>query len=215
MDSTVSTEKFVTAPRVDHRALHVARLILALIITPAVLIYPWGRSFIMGGMINGRAGIEPAVRRGPVLAGISPADGIDVGPIGAASVAAVGSARHTGPAGAMDAYRRPLDLALYGQAASQARHRARVRPDVIVGPLERLDVLPSLAVEMAARRPGGRRGDDACVRGAVSGRRDRGRISSRFHLAQRSHYRSWGPSISYGGGVRRPRPPRFDSDDSG
>ena len=53
MDSSTLTEEPAIDSRQNHRAVHVARLVLALVITPALLIHAWGRSLIVG-MIQGR-----------------------------------------------------------------------------------------------------------------------------------------------------------------
>jgi len=53
MNPHESPQNSTVAKSPDRRSLHLARLVLAVIVTLAGLFYPWGRSFIMG-MIQGR-----------------------------------------------------------------------------------------------------------------------------------------------------------------
>ena len=66
MASMLPSEQSSLACCPNRRSLHLARLSLAVVLTPAVLIYPWGRTFIMG-IIQGRP--EPGYLA-RVLAGI-------------------------------------------------------------------------------------------------------------------------------------------------
>ena len=75
MAPLVLSEESAIAPRIEHRALSAARLISALVITLVGLIYPWGRSFIVG-MIEGRP--EPAFVL-LVLAGIGLVNALTAG----------------------------------------------------------------------------------------------------------------------------------------